>query len=194
VNRSFHFPAFVFVLLFALLFLLSGQLSRFSIPHAMRESRGTIDRAPLDRVPLLTPSPATKDHLRPDLSSVLTEIRRGFSGVGLFLSPGKPKPPVSDQRVYSSPGVRLSKVSVLQGEETGRPKNQLRSSGSRLRLMFLTRTYVRALSFFEHRSRHMTKGPSWKEIRNDIRKFERRLARFFGPPWHRGRYIVSTSR
>src|SRR4030088_2283468 len=45
VNRSIYFPAFVFLLLFTLLLLLSEQFGRFSDPSSMRESGKAIDQA-----------------------------------------------------------------------------------------------------------------------------------------------------
>ena len=89
VNRSFYFPAFVFLLLFALLLLLSGQLSRFSVPRSTRESGKAIDRAAVEKATSTIPQALTKRDLQPDPPSVFAGFRRRFSIVGLFPHPVK---------------------------------------------------------------------------------------------------------
>ena len=194
VNRSIHFPAFVFVLLFALLFLFSGQLSRFSIPRATFEPERASDRAFLEKIPLSGSRAATKDDLQPDLSSALAEIRRRFSGVDKFSTPVELKPPVSDRRTYSSAQAGLNKVAENQGGGLNRPKNQARPNGSGLRGILLTRTHSRPSGSVERRPGRTANGASLKRIRNEIRRFERRLTRLFRPMRRRGRYVVSSSR
>jgi len=49
VSPSIHFPAFVFLLLLALLLLLSEQFSRFSAPRSMLDSGKAIDRAATEK-------------------------------------------------------------------------------------------------------------------------------------------------
>src|SRR5258707_10762080 len=87
VSHSIYFPTFVFLLLFALLLLLSEQFSRFSAPRSMRESGKAIDRAAVEKANLINPQGVTKRDLQSDLAPVLTEIRRHWSFFGLFPHP-----------------------------------------------------------------------------------------------------------
>jgi hypothetical protein len=86
VNRSFYFAAFVFLLLFALLLLLSGQLGRFSVPRSTRESGEAIDRAAVEKSDLnyLAGSDKARSSARPAFS-----IRR----IQKTLLPCRPVPP-----------------------------------------------------------------------------------------------------
>ena len=79
VNRSIYFPAFIFLLLFALLLLLSEQFSRFSAPRSMLESGVAIDRGAVAKATLIGPREVTKRDLRSDLAPGLTELRRHLS-------------------------------------------------------------------------------------------------------------------
>jgi hypothetical protein len=53
MNRSIQFSAFAFLLLLALLFLLSDQFSRLSAPRCMLESEKTIDRTAVEKATLI---------------------------------------------------------------------------------------------------------------------------------------------
>jgi hypothetical protein len=55
MNRTIYFSAFVFLLLLALLFLLSYQLSRFSAPRSMLQSGKAIDRTAVEKATLIGP-------------------------------------------------------------------------------------------------------------------------------------------
>jgi len=55
MNRTIYFSAFVFLLLLALLFLLSHQLSRFSAPRSMLQSGKAIDRTAVEKATLISP-------------------------------------------------------------------------------------------------------------------------------------------
>src|SRR5260221_10794015 len=55
MNHAIYFSAFVFLLLLALLFLLSHQLSRFSAPRSMLQSGKAIDRTAVEKAALISP-------------------------------------------------------------------------------------------------------------------------------------------
>ena len=190
VNRSIYFPAFVFLLLFTLLLLLSEQFSRFSVPSSVRESGKAIDQAAVEKATLIDPQAVTKRGLQSDLSSALTEIRRRFSGAGLFPSSVESKAPVSYQQ--ASLGTGFNQVAEKQtGERSGR-KNQVWSNRSRLRVNLVIRTHVRSVGVFERRLGRTANRLSWHKIGNDIRKLERRITRLFLPASRRGgRYALS---
>jgi hypothetical protein len=72
MNRTIYFSAFVFLLLLALLFLLSHQLSRFSAPRSMLQSGKAIDLLGIIR------SPAGRSELKDgsiSVSPLETKIR-----------------------------------------------------------------------------------------------------------------------
>jgi hypothetical protein len=188
VKRLFYFPV-AFLSLMALLLLLSGQLSRFSIPRAMPESSTASDRAALGEVTLANQQPATKDDLQPVLSSTLIESRKRSSGVGLFSNPAELKAPASDERLHSFFTVGLNQIARKKGEESSRPKNQVRLTGYRPRVNFVTR--IHRPRFFERRLGNSGNGPSWQKIRSDIQRLERRITRLFHPALRRsGRYAL----
>jgi hypothetical protein len=87
VNRSIYLPAFVFLLLLALLFLLSGQISRFSVPRSMLESGKAIDRSAVEKATLINPH-----------------------AVGLFPDPVEIKVSENDRRVDCSMDAALNKI------------------------------------------------------------------------------------
>jgi hypothetical protein len=187
VNRSIPFSALFFLLLFALVLLLSGQLSRLSVPRAMPESWRAIDRAALEEMALAEKQPATKDDLQPVPSSTLIEDRSSLSGVGWFSNPDELKGPISDQRGYSSPGGGINQDAEKQAGELSRSKNQMRSTGYRPRM---TRNHGPRL--FERRFGHSGNELSWQKIRNDVQRLKRRITRWFRPAWRRGgRYALS---
>jgi hypothetical protein len=101
MNRTIYFPVFAFLLLLVFLFLLSGQLSRFSTPRSILESGKAIDRAVGEKTALINQHALTKRDVQPDLSQVLIQIRRRISGVGLFPSPIEIKVPANHQPVDS---------------------------------------------------------------------------------------------
>ena len=190
VNRLIPFPAFAFLLLFTMLLLLSEQFSRFSVPSSMRESGKAIDQAAVEKATLIDPQAVTKRDLQSDLSSALTEIRRRFSGAGLFPSSVESRAPVSYQQ--ASLGTGLNQVAEKQtGERSGR-KNQVWSNRSRLRVNLVIRPHVRSVGVFERRLGRTANRLSWHKIGNDIRKLERRITRLFLPASSRGgRYALS---
>jgi hypothetical protein len=57
MNRTIHFAAFAFLLLLALLFLLSDQFSRLSAPRSMLGSEKTTDRTSLEKATLINSYP-----------------------------------------------------------------------------------------------------------------------------------------
>jgi hypothetical protein len=187
VNRSIHFPALFFFLLFAFVLLLSGQLSRLSVPRAMPKSWRAIDRAALDEMALADQRPATKDDLQPVPSSTLIEDRSSLSGVGWFPNPDELKGPMNGQRGYSSLDGGLNQVAEKQGGELKRSKNQMRSTGYRPRV---TRNH--APRFLERRSGRSGNDLSWQKIRSDVQRLKRRITRWFRPAWRGGgRYALS---
>jgi len=110
VSPSIHFPAFVFLLLLALLLLLSEQFSRFSAPRSMLESGKAIDRAAVETATLIDPQAVTKRDLQLNLAPVLTEIRRHLSFIGLFPHPIKINVSANEERVVSFVDAALSKI------------------------------------------------------------------------------------
>lgn len=87
LNRLINFPVFAFLLLMALLFLFSSQLSRLSAPRSMLESGKSIDRAAVEKATLIN-----------------------SHAVGLFPDPVGIKVSVSDQRVDSSVDASLNEI------------------------------------------------------------------------------------
>jgi hypothetical protein len=87
VSPSIYFSAFVFLVLFALLLLLSDQFSRASVPQPVLGSEKAIDGTALEKAAFVDQQPATNRNPQPDLTPVLTEFRRRLFGVGLFPSP-----------------------------------------------------------------------------------------------------------
>ena len=193
VNRSILFLAFAFLLLLALLLLLSDRLSRFSIPRAMLESWRTSDRAALEKETFANQQSTTKNDLQPVLSSTLMENRRRLFGVGLFPNPVELKEPASDERAHFFITAGRNQVVGQQGGELSRPGNQVRSTGYRPRGYLVTR--IHGPRFFERRLAPSAKGPSWQKIRSNIQKLERRITRSFHPTWRRGRrYAIAPRR
>jgi len=127
VSRSICFHAFVFLLLFALLLLLSEQFSRFSAPRSMLESGKAIDQAAVEKATLINPQAVTKRDLQLDLAPVLTEIRRHLSFVGLFSHPVEINVSANKERV-SFVDAPLNKITrKLRGVQI-HPKNHVHSS------------------------------------------------------------------
>jgi hypothetical protein len=60
VSRSVYVYCFVFLLLFAVLLLVSERFSRFSVPRSMRESGEAIDRAAVEKATLINPQGSDK--------------------------------------------------------------------------------------------------------------------------------------
>jgi hypothetical protein len=128
VNRAISFPAFVFLLLFTLLLLLSDEFSRFSVPSSMRESGKAIDQAAVEKATLIDPQAMTKRDLQSDLARVFTEFRRRLFGVGLFPHPVEIKVSASEERVVSYVHAALKKITrKLRGAQT-ELKNHVHSS------------------------------------------------------------------
>jgi hypothetical protein len=87
VHRTIHFSVFVFLLLLALLFMLSDQFSRFSAPRSMLQSGKAIDRAAVDKAALINPH-----------------------AIGLFPDPVEMRVSANDQPVDSSVDAAINKV------------------------------------------------------------------------------------
>jgi hypothetical protein len=190
VSRSIHFPALLLLSLFALVLLLSGQLSRLSVPRAMPESWRAIDRAALEEVTLANQQPATKRDLQPVPSSKSIEDRSVLSGVGWFPNPDELKGPMSGQRGYSSLSGGINQVAEKQGGESSRSKSQMKSTGYRPRVKVLAHNH--GPRFFERRFGHPGNDLSWQKIRSDIQRLKKRITRWFRPTWRRGgRYALS---
>jgi hypothetical protein len=161
VNRSISFPAFVFLLLFTLLLLLSEQSSRFSVPSSMRESGKAIDQAAVEKATLIDPQVVTKRDFQSDLTRVLTEFRRHLFGVGLFPYPVEINVSANEERVVSYVHAALKKITrKLRGAQT-ELKNHVASSFnlkivSRYRptVNLVTRIHSRPVAFYQRRLAH----------------------------------------
>jgi hypothetical protein len=223
VSRSIYFPAFVFLLLFALLLLLSEQFSRFSAPRSMLESGKALDRAAVEKATLINQQATTKRDLQWDLAPVLTEIRRHWSFFGLFPHPVEINVSANEERVASFVDAALNKITrKIRGAQI-HLKNHVHSSFnpkivSRYRhpVNLVTRIHSRPVAFYQLGLGHKigvfvpyrqsiggaglfvhkdalatrTNGRSWKKIRSDSRRLERRLSRFFRSMWRSGRYAL----
>jgi hypothetical protein len=156
VNRTIHFDAFVFLLLLALLFLLSGQLSRFSAPRSRLESGKAIDRKAVKNAILVHPQ-----------------------AVGLFPDPVEIKVSANDQRVDSSIDAALNKVTrKLRGVQTrlkdhGHPFNVKIVSRYRSAANLVTRIHSWLVD--ELGLAHTMNGRPWKEIRINGRSIKKWL-------------------
>jgi len=128
VSPSIHFPAFVFLLLLALLLLLSEQFSRFSAPRSMLDSGKAIDRAATEKATPISPQALTKRDLQSDLAPALTEFRRRLSFLGPFPQPVEINVSANEERVISFVDAALSKITrKLRGVQI-RLKNHVHSS------------------------------------------------------------------
>jgi hypothetical protein len=156
VNRSIYFPAFVFLLLFALLLLLSGQLSRFSVPRSMLESGKARDRAVVEKATLTNPQAVAMRDLQSDLSPVLIEIRRHLSFFGLFPHPVEINVSENEERVVSFVDAALNKITrKLRGVQI-HLKNHVHSSFNlkivsryRTAVNLVTRIHSRPMAFYQ---------------------------------------------
>jgi hypothetical protein len=156
MNRTIYFPAFVLLLLFALLLLFSEQFSRFSAPRSMRESGKAVDRAAVETASLIDPQAVTKRDLQLNLAPVLTEIRRHLSFVGLFSHPVKINVPANEDRLVSFADATLNKITrKLRGVQS-HLKNHVHSSFnlkivSRYRpaVNLVTRIHSRPVAFYQ---------------------------------------------
>lgn len=156
MNRTIYFSAFVLLLLFALLLLLSEQFSRFSAPRSMSESGKAIDRAARETATLIDPQAMTKRDLKLNLAPVLTEIRRHLSFIGLFPHPIKINVSPNEERVASFADAALSKITRKFRGVQIRPKNNVHSSFnlkivSRYRpaVNLVTRIHSRPVAFYQ---------------------------------------------
>jgi hypothetical protein len=156
MNRTIYFPAFVLLLLFALLLLFSEQFSRFSAPRSMRESGKAIVRAAVETATLIDPQAVTKRDLQLNLAPVLTEIRRHLSFIGLFPHPIKINVSANEERVVSFVDAALSKITRKFRGAQIRPKNHVHSSFnlkivSRYRpaVNLVTRIHSRPVAFYQ---------------------------------------------
>jgi hypothetical protein len=156
VNRSLYFPAFVFLLLFTLLLLLSEQFSRFSVPSSMRESGKAIDQAAVEKATLIDAQAVTKRDLQSDLARVLTEFRRRLFRVGLFPHPVEINVSANKERVVSFVDGALKKITrKLRGVQI-HLKNHIHSSFNRkivsryrLAVNLVTRIPSRPVAFYQ---------------------------------------------
>jgi hypothetical protein len=161
VNRSIYLPAFIFLLLFTLLLLLSEQFSRLSVPSSMRESGKAIAQAAVEKATLIDPKAVTKRDFQSDLARVLTEFKRRLFGVGLFPHPVEINVSASEERVVSYVHAALKKITrKLRGAQT-ELKNHVASSFnlkivSRYRpaVNLVTRTHSRPAAFYQRRLAH----------------------------------------
>jgi hypothetical protein len=156
MNRTIYFPAFVLLLLFALLLLFSEEFSRFSAPRSMLESGKAIDRAVVETATLIDPQAVTKRDLQLNLAPVLTEIRRHLSFIGLFPHPIKINVSANEERVVSFVDGALSKITRKFRGVQIRPKNHVHSSFnlkivSRYRpaVNLVTRIHSRPVAFYQ---------------------------------------------
>jgi hypothetical protein len=145
VNRSIYLPAFVFLLLLALLFLLSGQISRFSVPRSMLKSGKAIDRTAVEKATLINPH-----------------------AVGLFPDPAEINISANDQRVDSSADAAISKVTrKLRGVQSHLKDHVHRSFNvkivSRYRPTAKTVTRIHSWLVGELGLAHRTNGRSIKK-------------------------------
>ena len=156
MNRTIYFPAFVLLLLFALLFLFSEQFSRFSAPRSMRESGKAIDRVAVETASLIDPQAVTKRDLQLNLAPVLTEIRRHLSFVSLFSHPVKINVPANKDRSVSFADAALNKITrKLRGVQS-HLKNHVHSpfnlkivSRYRPAVNLVTRIHSRPVAFYQ---------------------------------------------
>ena len=161
VNRSIYFPAFVFLLLFTLLLLLSEQFGRFSDPSSMRESGKAIDQAAVEKATLVDPKAVTKRDFQSDLTRVLTEFRRHLFGVGLFPHPVEINVSANEERVVSYVHAALKKITrKLRGAQT-ELKNHVASSFNlkivsrhRPAVNLVTRIHSRPVASYQRRLAH----------------------------------------
>jgi hypothetical protein len=156
MNRTIYFPAFVLLLLLALLLLFSEQFSRFSAPRSMRESGVAIDRAAVEKATLIGPREVTKRDLRSDLAPVLTELRRHLSFVALFPHPIKIDVSANEERVVSFVGAAFSKITRKFRGVQIHPKNDVHSSfnpkivsRNRPAVNLITRIHSRTVAFYQ---------------------------------------------
>jgi hypothetical protein len=155
VSRSIYFPAFILLLLFALLVLLSEQFSRFSAPRSMLESGKAIDREAVKQGRLMSPQVVTRRDLPPDLAPVLTGIRSHMSFVGLFPHPVKIDVPANKDRLVSFVGTALNKIRRKLRSVQIQQKNHVQSPSSlkivsryRPAVNFITRVHSRPVAFY----------------------------------------------
>jgi hypothetical protein len=161
VNRSIYFPAFVFLLLFTLLLLLSEQFSRFSVPSSMRESGKAIDQAAVEKATLIHPKAVTKRDLQSDLARVLTEFKRRLFGVGLFPRPVEINVSANEERVVSYVHAAVKKITRRLHSAQTELKNHVHSSFNlkivsryRSAVNFVTQIHSRPAAFYQLRLAH----------------------------------------
>jgi hypothetical protein len=155
MNRTIYFPAFVLLLLFALLLLFSEQFSRFSAPRSMRESGKAIDREALEKGTLMNPPAVTRRDLQSDLAPVLSELGRHLSFVGLFAHPVKINVPANEERV-SFVDATLNKITrklrggqIHQKNHVHSPFNLKIVSRYRPAVNLVTRIDSRPVAFYQ---------------------------------------------
>jgi hypothetical protein len=165
MNRTIYFPAFAFLLLLALLFLLSHQLSRFSAPRSMLQSGKAIDRTAEEKATLIDPHavglfPETVEiRVSPNdgpvdssVDSAINKVTRKLRRVQRHLKDREHAPfnvkIVSRQRPTAYLATRIH--SWLVGEfghaytTNGRPRKENRINGRRLKKQVTTPRLVAA--------------------------------------------------
>jgi len=80
MNRTIYFSAFVFLLLLALVFLLSDEFSRFSAPQSMLESGNAIDRTAVEKATLIN-----SHAVSPFLDPVEIRVSANYQAVDSFV-------------------------------------------------------------------------------------------------------------
>jgi hypothetical protein len=156
VSRSIYFPAFFLLSLFALVLLLSEQLSRCSAPRSMLESGKAIDREVVEKGTLMNPRAVTRRDLPPELAPVLTELGRRLSFVGLFPHPVKIKVPANKDRLVSFVDTALNKIrrklrgaQIRQKDHVHSPSNLKIVSRYRPAVNLKTRVHSRRVAFYQ---------------------------------------------
>jgi hypothetical protein len=164
VSRPIDFPALVFLLLLALILLLSGSaiLSRASRPTS--SSDRALDGAVADKASLV--------HEKSSL--VQPQI------VTLFSDPAEIRVSANYQQVISPIDSGLDKPIKKLSDLPSSPKNHIQPRGYRLKVNLVTRFHTRAAHLGENRFSQKF-GVFWKEIGINGRRIKKRLTRLLRP-------------
>jgi hypothetical protein len=160
VSRPIDFPALVFLLLLALILLLSGSaiLSRASRPTS------SSDGAAAEKASLV--------HEKASL--VQPQI------VTLFSDPAEIRVSANYQQVISPIDSGLDKPIKKLSDLPSSPKNHIQPRGYRLKVNLVTRFHTRAAHLGENRFSQKF-GVFWKEIGINGRRIKKRLTRLLRP-------------
>jgi hypothetical protein len=158
MNRTIQFAACAFLLVLALLFVLSDQLSRLSAPRFMLESVKTIDRTVLEKATLINSSAG-----------------------GPFSGPLEIRVSANYQAVNSSIDYAISKVARRLRRGQRRLKDRVHPSFN-AKIVFRHRpranliTQIHSWLLGEFALAYTTNGRSWKQNLINGRMFKKRLA------------------